>query len=180
MQLALSVVWTLGLSNTAEASSFRRISFDELVDSSVAVVQVRVLDTESEWTKLGTGYIATTAHLEVIRSLDGDFQVGEELFVREAGGTVGDYTLQAIGFPQFNAGDELVIFLTHWEDETVDWRVAQYGQGIYEVLHKPGGDVVVPAFLQGERPDVREVTPETLIPPMTRVSDLAHAISNFR
>ena len=180
MQLALSVVWTLGLMSPAEASTFRRISFDELVDASVAVVQVRVLDTESAWTGIGTGYIATTAHLEVVRSLDGNFQVGEELFVREAGGTVDGYTVQAIGFPQFNPGDELVIFLTTWEDETQDWRVAGYGQGIYEVVHKPGGDQVVPAFLQGERPNLREVPSETLIPPMTRVSDLARAVSNFR
>jgi hypothetical protein len=178
--LALSVVWTIGLSNTADASTFRRISFDQLVDSSVAVLQVKVIDTESAWTGTEYTYIATTAHLEVIRSLDGNFVPGEELFVREAGGTVGDYTVQVPGFPQFNPGDELVIFLTTWEDETLDWRVASYGLGIYEVIHKADGDFVVPAFLQGERPDAKEVTSETLIPPMTRVADLARAISNFR
>ena len=178
MHLALSVV-ALGLTSSAEASSFRRISFDELVDSSVAVVQVRVLDTEAAWTGTEYSYIATTAHLEVVRSLDGDFIPGEELFVREVGGTVDGYTLQAVGFPQLNPGDELVIFLTNWEDETVDWR--PYGpQGIYEVVHNAEGDFVIPAFLQGEKPDTKEVVSETLVPPMTRVADLARAISNHR
>ena len=80
MQLALSLVWALAASSPAEASSFRRISFEELVNTSVAVVQVRVLDTESAWMDIGTGYIATTAHLEVVRSLDGDFQVRASAF----------------------------------------------------------------------------------------------------
>lgn len=180
MHLAISVVWALAVSSPAEASTFRRISFEELVNTSVAVVQVRVLDTESAWMDIGTGYIATTAHLEVVGSLDGDFQVGEELFVREAGGLVDGYTTQAIGFPQFNAGDELVIFLTHWEDETVDWRVNQYGQGIYEVVHTSSGDRLVSAFVQGDRPYRGELPAETLVAPMTPVVDLAAAISNVR
>lgn len=178
MHLALSVVWALAVSSPAEASTFRRISFAELVASSDAVVQVRVLDTETAWT--ANGYIATTAHLEVVRSLDGNFQVGEQLFVREAGGTVDGYTQQAIGFPQFDPGSEMVMFLTVWEDETADWRVSGYGQGIYEVQHKADGDVIIPGYVQGERPNLRETAGETLIAPNTRVADLARAISSLR
>jgi hypothetical protein len=181
MHLALSLL-ALAVFSPAEASTFRRISFQELVEQSDGVIQVKVLDTTSEWTSPGngTGYIATTAHLEVIRSLDGNFLPGDELFIREAGGTVDGFTVQAIGFPQFDPGAEYVIFLTTWQDETSDWRVSGYGQGIYEVQHRQGGDEIIPAYVQGESPSVRSTAGETLIAPRTRISDLARAISNVR
>lgn len=177
--LAVSVLAAV-TAQDAEASTFRRITFDELVAASIAVVQVKVIDTSAAWTTEPHAYIATTAHLEVTRSLAGGFEVGDELFVREAGGDVGNYTIQAIGFPKFEPGEELVVFLSQWQDETGDWRVAEYGQGIYEVYRGADGvERLVPALLQGDSPNRDEFAPETVVPPMTPVRDLARALTQL-
>ncbi|MEQ1504913.1 MAG: hypothetical protein ABMB14_21960 [Myxococcota bacterium] len=167
----------LGLAPAAEASTFRRITFPELMATTSAVVQVKVLDTESYWYGDEHGYITTVAHLEVVRSLDGSFDVGEELYVREAGGELDGYVMQAIGFPQFDVGDELVLFLGTWLDDSGDWRVNEYGQGIYEVFTGADGiERVVPANVQGHRANRSEVTAETVVPTMTPVTDLIQTI----
>src|ERR1044072_9143258 len=47
------------------------------------------------------------------------------LMVREAGGTVGGYTQQAIGFPELREGEQVVLMLTKWDDND-DWRIHAY------------------------------------------------------
>ncbi len=164
----------------AEASSFREVSLDELVETSRAVLHVKVLETEAAWTTTEYSYIATTAHLKVVHSLRGDFERGEELMVREAGGRVGNNVVQAIGFPQFAAGEELVIFLTNWEDETGDWRVNGYGQGIFAIDRSVDGKArLVPAQLQGESPDQVEPLINPVVPPMTTLESFGQTLKLF-
>ncbi|MCB9688965.1 MAG: hypothetical protein H6735_28240 [Alphaproteobacteria bacterium] len=167
------------ISSSADASTFRQITLPELLSDSVAVVQVRVVSTHSAWTLSESSDLRTWADLEVVRSLDGDLKAGDTLTVAELGGTVDDYTVQAIGFPQFVDGDELVVFLTHWTGDSHDWRVAGYAQGFYQVVHRPDGDALVAGRLQGTRPG-REDVIERLLPHLTKVDALASTIHDIR
>jgi hypothetical protein len=176
----LTALLAAGSLGEAEASSFRRITFDELVTSSLSVVQVRVVETESFWYSGAQAYISTNAELEVVRSLDGGFQPGDRLTVREAGGAIDDFVVQAIGFPQFVQGDELVIFLSAWEDGSGDWRVNHYGQGFWRVTKdQNGAEVLVPGPVQGLRPDQSETHPEPVIEPLTPVRALAERVASY-
>lgn len=177
---AMIVLALLLGSPPAEASSFREVSLGELVETSHAVIQVKVLGTESAWTTTEYSYIATTAHLKVVRSLRGSFERGEELMVREAGGQVGNDVVQAIGFPQLREGQELVIFLTRWEDETGDWRINGYGQGILEVDRSIDGKArLVPAQLQGESPNQTETLISPVVLPMSTLESFAQTLKLF-
>ncbi len=168
------------VASSAEASTFRPISFGELVHSSEAVVQLKVVSTRSAWTSGPDPDLRTWAEVEVVRSLDGDLAAGDTLTLVEVGGRVDDYSVQAIGFPQLVAGVELVVFLTRWADGSGDWRVSQYGQGFYEVVREEGRELLFPAPLQGGAPGRTEVTLDTVVPRGTRVDDLAVAIRSVR
>lgn len=170
----------LALSGVADASTFRQISFGELMESSVAVAQVKVVSTQSGWTMGERPDIRTWATVEVLRSLDGDLQTGDTLTIQELGGSVGGETAQAIGFPTFAHGDQLVVFLTHWPG-TDDWRVAEYGQGIYQVIRDAQGqDRVIPGLVQGGGPRSVLSPAETVVAPHTRVDELIQSIRAAR
>lgn len=179
----LASLW-LGLATLAgapaDASTFRRITLPELVEDSVAVVQVRVLSTHSAWTLSSEPDLRTWADLRVVRSLDDTLAVGDTLTVAELGGTVDDYTVQAVGFPQLVVGDELVVFLTRWRGDSTDWRVAGYAQGFYQVVHEATGDALVPGRLQGTAPGSDDLAEETVVPRGTRIDDLARAVRGLR
>src|SRR5688572_22776594 len=114
----------------AIASTFHRVTLPELIQHSPGgVIQGRVLSTSAAWND-EQSLIFTTATIQVTRSLAGAWQPGETVIVREAGGTVDGYTVNAIAFPRFDVGDDLVMFLgPTWEDG--DLRVAGYGMGFY-------------------------------------------------
>lgn len=177
----LAAIGLLAWAAPAQATSFKEISLSELVHSSVAVAQVKVLSTQSAWTPEPTNDMRTRAELQIVRSLDGDLGAGDLITVVEMGGTVEDYTVQAIGFPEFRTGDQLVVFLTHWPNAEREWRVAGYGQGIYEVVRdKKGKDALVPAPVQGHAPGTLELLRDTVVPKLMQVDDLASTIREIR
>jgi hypothetical protein len=140
----------------ASASQFQPIALSELVAGSDAVVQLRVVSTTAAWEQNGR-LLVTTAEVQVVRALRGPRVPGETFTIREVGGTVAGYTVDALGFPQLVAGDELVVFLTRWPDGTP--RISAYGQGFYQVVRTDGVERLVPGPTQGERPDARVVGP---------------------
>jgi hypothetical protein len=174
----LGLVVAAGLA-PAEASTFRHLSLEELALTSDAVVQVEVLDLRSDWSP-DRKDIRTWAEVKVVRALEGDLAPGDTLTVVEVGGTVGDLTMQAAGFPQFVEGAQLLVFLTHWEDASRDWRVSGYGQGFYEVVREAGVDRLYPAAVQGNGPRTTGVTLDVVVPRGTRVEDLAASLSSIR
>jgi len=164
---------------TAHATSFREISFADLVEKTEAVVQVKVVSTTSEWTAIPD--LRTTAELEVVRSLHGPLTAGQTFDVVEVGGTVDDYTVEAVGFPKFREGDNLVVFLSRWTDGSNDWRVHMYGQGFYEVVKDAAGrDALIAGAVQGEERNGPRVVLTRVVPALMRIDDLVETIQNLR
>jgi hypothetical protein len=129
----------------AAASTFVALDQEELVASSRAVVQGRVLDTRSFWNDDRTA-IVSEARVEVT-----DLVAGEApgvVVVRTFGGEVGNYRVEAHGFPSFSAGDRVLLFL---ETDGDSYRVAGYSQGHWRVRSTAKGEVAVPTLEEGVR-----------------------------
>jgi hypothetical protein len=69
--------------------------------------------------------------------------------LRTFGGRVGDYRIEAHGFPTFAVGDRLVIFLEPERDGA--HRVLGYQQGQYRIQEEKGVVMAVPATDAGAR-----------------------------
>lgn len=123
--LALLLVCALPLA----ASQFVKLPFDQVVQSSTLIVRGTVGPVTAAWND-GGEVIFSSANLEVNRYYAGHGP--QVLRIREVGGTVGEYTQQAIGFPELREGEEVVLMLTRWDDSD-EWRIHAYRQGKFVV-----------------------------------------------
>jgi hypothetical protein len=123
----------LALALPARGSTFVAMSQEELVERAGAVVTGRVVEVNSYWNPEGTA-ILTEAVIEVQDSLLG--QVPSHVRVRTFGGQVGNQKLVALGFPTFEAGEKLLLFLTPRQDGA--HKVLGYQQGQFRI--RPGVD----------------------------------------
>lgn len=112
------------------ASQFEAISFDRVAREARFVVRANVVDTWSAWDDAHQ-VIYTYATLRVSRYF-GETTGPDTLIVREVGGTVDGYTQEAIGFPEVRRGENVVLFLSNWEDSN-DLRIHAYNEGKYLV-----------------------------------------------
>ncbi|MEN0067832.1 MAG: hypothetical protein AAGA48_37230 [Myxococcota bacterium] len=115
------------------------MNLDDLVAESDSIVLGTVVDTHSVWDPQGR-IILTDATIKVEHSLLGDAKAVTE--VRTFGGRVDDYTVLAHGFPTFDVGNRIVVFLQAAEDGTQ--RVTGYQHGLYKVVQRQGTPWVVP------------------------------------
>lgn len=139
---ACLVLWT----GPAAASTFVAQSLPKMVAGAKAIVQGRVLAVESFW-DAGRIVIVSEALIEVEELLVGD--APSLVVVRTWGGVVGDYAVEAIGFPKFSPGQRVLVFLTTEGEETVA-RVLGYQQGQFRIVHGPDGqELAVPALDAG-------------------------------
>lgn len=129
----------------AGASTFLEISRTELVRQAAAVVQGRVLEVHSFWNRQGTA-IMTEAVLEVEDTVLGPDRSHVRLIT--FGGEVNGYTIEAHGFPTFEKGQRLLLFLEPaLKSEDGAHRVLAYRQGEFEIRRdKQGRDVAVPTW----------------------------------
>ena len=121
------------------ASQFIDMPFDAVARGATLIVRGTVGPVTSAWDG-NHEVIYSTARVDVSRYFAGDGP--STLVVREAGGTVGDYTQEAIGFPTVREGQEVVLLLERWDDSS-DWRISAYNQGKYLVRHLNGQDLLV-------------------------------------
>jgi hypothetical protein len=112
------------------ASQFIDQSFDQVARDASYVVRGSVIDTWSAWNDTHD-VIFTYATVRVSRYF-GERAGPDTLLVREVGGTVDGYTQEAIGFPAIRRGEQVVLFLSEWENST-DLRIHAYNQGKYLV-----------------------------------------------
>lgn len=158
--LALAVVAPAG------ASTFVALSQQELVAQSDAVVQGRVLEVNSFWSPSGR-MILTEALVQVEERIAG--QAPTVVVLRTAGGTVGGYTVKAHGFPEFEAGDRLVLFLKNGSGVA---EVTGYRQGQYQIVRdKSGVEMAVPSIGEGVRL-LRKDGTEAAVPRAVRLDQL--------
>jgi hypothetical protein len=127
----------------AVASTFVAMAPSELVAASKAVIQGEVLEVYSFWNHDGTA-VLTEARVLVEEVVAG--QAPSEVVVRTFGGKVGDYVLEAHGFPTFEAGQRLLLFLHDAPDGSL--RVTGYRLGEYRVIRGAGGELVARPTLE--------------------------------
>ena len=120
------------ISVTALASLFEPVSDQQLVCEATDVVRGTVSNVQSAWDRQHQA-IWTTATLTVQEVIRGGLVSGASLPVKEVGGTVDGYTIEAEGFPTFQSGQEVVILLHPWEDGSGAYRVWGYGRGQFNV-----------------------------------------------
>lgn len=137
------------------ASQFVQLPFDQVARESAYVVRGTVENSWSQWDDAHE-VIYTYATVRVSRYF-GETAGPDTLVVREVGGTVGDYTQEAIGFPVIRSGEQVVFFLSPAEDGA-SYRIHAYNQGKFLVRNRGGVEVLVEdPVKQGdarlERPD---------------------------
>lgn len=131
----------------AGASTFIGLTTDELVATSDAVVQGEVLQVHSFWSKSGR-IIVTEAVVRVTETVAG--KSPSAVVLRTFGGTVEGYTVEAHGFPRFEKGQELLLFVSNQKDGTAE--VTGYRQGQYRIVRDQTGAVMaVPTVEHGVR-----------------------------
>jgi len=121
------------------ASQFVQLSFDQVARESDLIVRGTVESTFSAWNDTHD-VIFTYATIRVNRYF-GESTGPDTLVVREVGGTVDGYTMEAIGFPVIRANQDVVLMLSQWEDGA-DYRIHGYNQGKYMVNRRGNREVL--------------------------------------
>ena len=106
-RLALSVAIVI-LPVVLRATVIVPIEFRELVSIAPVIVHGRVVDVRSDWVD-GRRSVETFVTVEAEEYLKGN--LGERLTVKVPGGQLGRYRTVFIGAPEFQDGDEVVLFL---------------------------------------------------------------------
>lgn len=135
------------MAGPATASTFVAMDTAQLVAASESVVQGEVAEVYSFWNRGGDA-VLTEARILVDEVVAG--QAPSEVVVRTFGGRVGDYVLEAHGFPTFHEGQKVLLFLQRAEDRSL--RVTGYRLGEYRLVPGKGGKTMaLPALEQGIR-----------------------------
>lgn len=147
LALALTGLLVAGIGAIpAHASTFLAMDIPQLVTNSDSVVQGRVLKLDSHWDAEGR-VIVTDVLLQVEEAVAG--ATAGEIWVRTFGGQVGDYIVEAIGFPRFEEGERVLLFLNqrHGVDDTI--RVTGFQLGHYRIVERNGEEFAVPTLEEG-------------------------------
>lgn len=129
----------------AAASTFLAMNLGELVAESDAVVTGTVLKVESFRNETGQ-IVISQAMLQVDETVVGEAPT--VVVLRTVGGTVDGYTVVAHGFPEFEVGERVLVFLSHLEDGSSE--VVGYRLGEYKILtNRHGDEIAVPTLEPG-------------------------------
>ena len=127
----------LALAVPLSASQFIELPFDQVARESTYAIRGQVTETWSAW-DASHDVIYTYATVRVTRYF-GEATGPDTLVVREVGGTVDGYTQEAIGFPAIRRGEQVVLFLSQWDDGS-EYRMHAFNQGKYLVQMRSGLD----------------------------------------
>ncbi|MBI4481475.1 MAG: hypothetical protein HY652_01160 [Acidobacteria bacterium] len=131
-------LFMVGYGTESRATIVLQMSLEELAGRSDAVVHGLAERSWSAWDD-ERGKIYTYTLVRVDDSLKGPWR--ERIVVKELGGTVGDMTMTVGGAPEFQPGEEVVLFLVL--DRQGDFRTLGFTQGKFEVQTEGGQKVVV-------------------------------------
>ena len=153
MRRALSCIFVSLLAATvARATVILPADFREVVAGSQVIVYGRVTDVRAEWAP-GRRGIDTIVSFEAATYLKGG--PSDTVTFRVPGGQMGRYKNVLIGAPEFNPGDEAVLFLT--ANGPAIASVFGLNQGVYRVRTdaQTGRRTVVipPLMARGDAPE---------------------------
>ena len=142
--LVLALAALLASALPAAASTFLAVDRPDLVRQSDAVVVGEVTSVHSSWNAEATA-IVTEAFVKVDETLAGD--APGVVVVRTFGGQVGAVMIEAHGFPTFDEGERVVLFLEGAEGVA---RVVGYQQGQYRIIRRSDNvEVAMPTVDHG-------------------------------
>lgn len=108
MRRALAIALLLAVPAALRATVLIPIEFRELVTVSSTIVHGRVVDVRADWVD-GRRAIDTFLTVEADEYFKGG--PGDTVVVRVPGGQMGRYRTIFVGAPEFQRGDEVVLFL---------------------------------------------------------------------
>lgn len=156
--MSIGLLLVLVAAIPAGASTFLKMTPRDLVRSSAAVVQGEVLKVSSFWEASGR-MVVSEALVRVDDKLFGE--APSVVVVRTFGGRVGDFVVEAHGFPKFQAHEKVLLYLEPERDGAS--RVTGYQQGQFRIVRdKAGVEYAVPATDDDARlvgPDGRDAAP---------------------
>ena len=164
------------------ASQFVELPFEQVAAESQYIVRGTIGQTWSAWDNAHE-VIYTYATVNVSRYF-GETAGPDTLLIREAGGTVDGYTMEAIGFPAIRSGEDVVLMLSQWEDGA-DFRIHAFNQGKFLVRNRGGKEVLTAdPVKQGEgrgnergRVHIQSVDDET---PGLLIEEFSQMVDNAR
>lgn len=132
--LAIFIV-ILMMSAWAHATTLIYLSVEDLTNLSDDVVIGEVVQTEPYLEPDGQT-IFTAVHLEVLESIQGDAQPGDEVTLHHLGGEVDGIALRYAAMPVFHEGETVAVFLKRLGPET--FALVGLGQGKMDVVEENG------------------------------------------
>lgn len=145
-QVTLLVAALLLIAVPATASTFVGMSQNELVAKADAVVIARVVAQTPAWTESGR-LIYTDNVLAIEETVLG--KAAGSITVRTFGGQIGDFKVEAHGFPQMENDEHVLLFL-HNDAKVGTHRVLGYQQGHFSIVERLDGVVLaVPQIEEG-------------------------------
>jgi hypothetical protein len=152
--LSLALLTVLG--GRASATSMHPFSLDELIYVADQIVVGEVVQVEARFAREGRA-IYTYVDVAVTERLKGQ-PAGEILTVWVLGGEVGDVGLSVAGTPEFDVGEEVVLFL---EDTARGPSVLGWQQGKFALLFdRDRGDRVARRTMPGAPALLRDLGDE--------------------
>ena len=144
MRRLITLVMVLWLAQNLRATVLLSAEFREVVAGSQIIVYGRVADVRPEWSG-DRARIDTVVTLEAGTYLKGG--PGESVTFRVPGGQIGRYRNVMIGAPQFQTGEEVVLFLSAAGPAVA--HVFGLSQGVYRVRvdTRTGQRLVIPPVL---------------------------------
>ena len=153
MRLVFLVALLLCFSPSLAATVLLPADFRQIVEGSQIIVYGRVTDVRAEWTS-GRRRIES-----VVTVSASDFYKGtpsRTVTIRVPGGQIGRYKSVMVGAPEFNAGDEVVLFLKA-QGPAVP-RIFGLNQGVFRVsVHPRSGRRLVTVPILSPRGVTREI-----------------------
>lgn len=142
------IVLLIAAAIPATASTFVFMTLPEMVAEADAIVFGEVVQRDVSWTESGR---LITANNRVNVSEVWVGQAGKEVSVRTIGGQVGDFMVEAHGFPQLHEGEKVVLFLRK-DEETGQHEILGYQLGHYRFVERlDGKQLAVPQTEEGIR-----------------------------
>ena len=141
---ALVMAFALFAPSLARATTLFPMTTSELTWIADVIVEAEVLDAAPEWGP-GAELIRTVSTLRVVDSIKGDVRDGEEIFVAQWGGRIGDASTTMPSSPAYIPGERVLVFLEWRSQEEGLYRTVGMIQGKYDLLIEPdtGKDILV-------------------------------------
>jgi hypothetical protein len=134
LRLALAVMTTLAITSTASATVMVEVPLEELILRADVIVHARVVESRVRL-EMRSGALEpqTFTTLEVLEWVAGPG--GRTVELRELGGVWQGGGLHFEGTPEYQAGEEVVVFLERRPEAPHDLRTLAMAQGKFEVRH---------------------------------------------